>query len=499
MGALPTLPNYNTQPVQVPDQVAQYARLQALRGQQQALQQQQAMAPLQLQQAQQGVQKGQIDIQDAQQAQAARQALNKAYSGAITTDATGQPTVDSNKLAAGLANTPGAYQTPAVMKGIEDFHKSRIETQTAATDLQSKQADLIGSAAAAVKAAGYDPTLAHSLLDSLPQSPQLQQIRSQIDNPQALKQIVDSAIQNSPKQRELTDTEGKDAQQVANQDQMRQQATDNAKQTQLNEDRAAAQRQQGISIEGARLKFDQQKQANDTGTTPTGSPSILATAIAHGQVTPDRMSYLLARNPQIIQGVLAVDPTFDGSKAQAYPATYKDFTSGKTSVALNAGGTALQHLNELKDMNTVESHIPGTADYNAYQNKADTVSTELARFYGTDTVPGIAAIKDTLTKNLPYQRAAAIQTQAQSMGDKLDSYQQTWQNAAPSKSYEAPMPGISANAMKARAALDPNYKATPQGGAAPQQGAPAGATHTVPGSDGKMHYTDGKNDLGVVQ
>lgn len=30
-------------------------------------------------------------------------------------------------------------------------------------------------------------------------------------------------------------------------------------------------------------------------------------------------------------------------------------------------------------------------------------------------------------------------------------------------------------------------------------GVPAGATHTAPGSDGKMHYTDGKNDLGVVK
>lgn len=29
--------------------------------------------------------------------------------------------------------------------------------------------------------------------------------------------------------------------------------------------------------------------------------------------------------------------------------------------------------------------------------------------------------------------------------------------------------------------------------------APAGATHTVPGNDGNMHYTDGQRDLGVVQ
>jgi hypothetical protein len=39
----------------------------------------------------------------------------------------------------------------------------------------------------------------------------------------------------------------------------------------------------------------------------------------------------------------------------------------------------------------------------------------------------------------------------------------------------------------------------PQGGQQQGGNEPQGATHTVPGSDGKMHYTDGKNDLGVVK
>ena len=156
----------------------------------------QAMAPLQQQIAQQQVQEGQQNL-------AARQALNAAYSGSITKDADGNPTIDANKLAQGLANGPAAYQTPQVMKGITDFQKSRLDLQTTATELQGKTADLLGSAASAIKGANYDPTLAHSLLDSLPASPQLQQIRGQIDNPQALKQLVDTAIQNSPKQREL--------------------------------------------------------------------------------------------------------------------------------------------------------------------------------------------------------------------------------------------------------------------------------------------------------
>ena len=41
------------------------------------------------------------------------------------------------------------------------------------------------------------------------------------------------------------------------------------------------------------------------------------------------------------------------------------------------------------------------AAYTAYQNKADTVATELAKFYGDSTIPAIAAIKSTLTSQLP--------------------------------------------------------------------------------------------------
>jgi hypothetical protein len=198
------------------------------------------------------------------------------------------------------------------------------------------------------------------------------------------------------------------------------------------------------------------------------------------------VSYLLARNPELVGEVMKLDPGFDSSKAQAYPATYKDFTSGKTSVAINSGGTALSHLNELQKMNTVESHIPGTPDYNAYQNKADTVASELAKFYGDATIPAIAAIKKTLTAQLPGNRKAAIQTQAQSMGDKMDSFQQQWQNAAPSKAYQAPMPGISPQAIQARAALDPSFAARMNGGNA-GAGSPSSGNDPFAQFGGKAH------------
>ena len=115
-------------------------------------------------------------------------------------------------------------------------------------------------------------------------------------------------------------------------------------------------------------------------------------------------------------------------------------------------------MRELRDLNTTASHIPGTPAWNAYQNKVDTLATELARFYGDATIPEIASIKSTLASNLPGTRQAAIETQAKSMGDKLDEFERQWNDAAPSAAYHRPMPGISQKANEARAALDPNYR-----------------------------------------
>lgn len=181
----------------------------------------------------------------------------------------------------------------------------------------------------------------------------------------------------------------------------------------------------------------------------------LVDMIGHGQMPIGRLSYILTRNPQLMGEVSKAYPDFDGSKVESYAKTYQDFTSGKTSRQLNAGGTAIGHLMELKALNTPASHIPGTPDWVAYHNKLDTVATELASFYGDSTIPGIAKIASTLGSNLPGTRDRAIETQAQSMGDKIRSYEQQWRNAAPSAAYEAPMPGISPDAVRALSQLAP--------------------------------------------
>jgi hypothetical protein len=213
--------------------------------------------------------------------------------------------------------------------------------------------------------------------------------------------------------------------------------------------------------------------------------AALVREMGTGKMPISRIEYLAARQPALLEAVSKAYPGFDGSKISGYVNTYKDFTSGKTAIALNAGATAMGHLKELFDLNTNASHIPHSSAWTAYQNKADTLATELAKFYGDATIPAIAAIKSTLTSTLPGNREAAIKTQAQSMGDKLESFEQQWKNAAPSEAYQAPMPFISLKAKRAFASLNPEYAAAhPELQAEPsqkQQAAPnvSGGGHQV--------------------
>lgn len=206
----------------------------------------------------------------------------------------------------------------------------------------------------------------------------------------------------------------------------------------------------------AKNQAEADKQRMEAGEGPEGE--ALVDLIGKGQAPIKNLAYLASRNPALLAKVAAKYPDFDGGKIDSYVRAYQDFTSGKTAIALNAGATALGHMKELKALNTTLSHIPGTPAWNAYQNKVDTLATELAKFYGDATIPAIQHIKDTLGANLPGGRNAAIKTQAQSMSDKFNSYEQQWKNAAPSAAYEAQMPQMSEDAKEARAELDPKYR-----------------------------------------
>lgn len=79
MGSLSALPALDVKTPQQPNLLDQFSQLQQLKGNQQAMQQRAALAPLQQEAAQQNVQTGQLDIQQKQQQLKNQQALTQAY------------------------------------------------------------------------------------------------------------------------------------------------------------------------------------------------------------------------------------------------------------------------------------------------------------------------------------------------------------------------------------------------------------------------------------
>ena len=269
---------------------------------------------------------------------------------------------------------------------------------------------------------------------------------------------------------------------------------------------------------GVKAKEQQSAEDAKSDKAAKGDDATLVNSMASGQIVVDRLGYLAAKKPELLDAVVkaSVDPatgkpTFDSSKAAGYPATVKDFTSGKTAEQLKSGGTVLQHLAELKDLNTPMSHIggegkytPSTTDYTAYLNKVKTVSAELGKFYNNDTIPGIKGYEDTLLSQTWGNRDAAIHTQAKSMGDRLDETENRWNQASPSSRYHPPMPGLSDAAKAARAKLDPMY-ATRVNGQIAQPASkptpvvqPSQPSQMVSGATNEVFSADGKTLTGHI-
>ena len=505
MGSIP-LPALDIKTPQQPDMMGEMGNVMRL----QALRQQMANAPLQTQMLQQQVQEGQQNI-------AARQALNAAYAGAVTKDESGNPTIDANKLAEGLAKGPAAYQTPAVLKGITDFQKSRLDLQTTAADLQTKQADLLGNAASAVKAANYDPTLAHSLLDSLPPSPQLAQIRAQIDNPQALKQLVDTAIANSPGQQKLQNA--KDVANIrANTPDMQamkqfesqggtplgyqqhkvdvQTQADIARETNpaVMNAKAKLAGQEAAARQPYEMALARQRQAlsqgdpNAAGQLLVDGDATLAELKSRG-ATPDFIARALFAAKRMSGGkynAQAADAQFDVAKS---PANVAFFGSAKSLT--DPGGTLDQLANVAKDLpagqlpalNSIadwEKAATGTGPIAHYAATALGVADDYAKVMGggqgSDT-SRLQALNLIKTNQSPEARAGSIQGIHDAVMSQTTS--RIGKNPVLQRMYGGEFSGAN------------------QRPAAPV--APAGATMKVPGSDGKLHWSDGKKDLGVVQ
>lgn len=188
-------------PEQQPSALDQYAKFAQLRQMQQE-------APLRQQALQQTVTAGAQDIAAKQDALATQQATRKAYASAVKPNAQGQPEIDTESLTQNLANSGHGDAIPGILENVTKFQKSKADLQESQQKIQTYNQDTLGYAAKAIQTAKYDPNVAHTLLDTLPGTPQIQALRQQIDsNPQQFKQIVDNAVSQSPAQQKAAEEE----------------------------------------------------------------------------------------------------------------------------------------------------------------------------------------------------------------------------------------------------------------------------------------------------
>jgi len=193
----------------------------------------------------------------------------------------------------------------------------------------------------------------------------------------------------------------------------------------------------------AKNKADQATMGNQnlTGsaflaTLPTQRASTVQ-AIGEGrmELTP---SMLRSKDGQALaQQVATAYPDFDQSKAQSYFKTRQDFTSGKTSTAINSYNTAIAHLGTMYDhvsgTNSLQLNNPAADVHRQLDLDKQLVSTELAKAVsnGQMTEGEKNQILSSVSGYTVGSYQSRIKEAVQLLNGKLESYQQQWNNGAP--------------------------------------------------------------------
>ena len=195
---------------------------------------------------------------------------------------------------------------------------------------------------------------------------------------------------------------------------------------------------------------------------PTGDKpddENLIRMVGTGQMEIGNWGYLLSRmkDPSFARAVAKQYPDMDTTTIARYMKASDEFASSKTGAGkqLNNGSTAINHLGELYDAASASSMIPYTEDNNKTTTLKAGIIGELGQFYGESTIPGQSRFEKGIGSAVPSARKDAILEQIKMLGDKMSSFQQQWKNSMPSAHFTRPMPGLSPEAMRTWATLDP--------------------------------------------
>jgi len=172
--------------------------------------QQQAQAlQLQNQRGQNALQPGQLVEQqqqiEAQKRQLAQeQAINDAYKKAFQTTPDGKMQLDPDALQTALATSGHGSAVPKIVEGLTNMQKLHNDVIEQQQKIKESTANAFGSIGSAIQQAGYDPRLSHALISTSGDNPQAQQLHQLADSdPDKFKQLVDGLVTASPEQQKL--------------------------------------------------------------------------------------------------------------------------------------------------------------------------------------------------------------------------------------------------------------------------------------------------------
>lgn len=225
------------------------------------------------------------------------------------------------------------------------------------------------------------------------------------------------------------------------------------------------------------------------------SPEVQAMVDSVGQGKMDLPTALssMRRNPaaaaQFMGALLSKYPDYNQANFGVSAKTLQYFTTGEGAKQLTGFRTAIDHadlldqaaqalhngdsrtLSSLKNTFQTQFGSPDVTTFDAIANAYNhEVSSVISKGHITDKE--VATGGATMPSNANYETIHSV----------MQAYKQL----------------MSAKAHELMQQYDQGRQAQP---AFPQtqSGPPAGATMKVPGSDGQMHWSDGKNDLGVAQ
>ncbi len=238
--------------------------------------------------------------------------------------------------------------------------------------------------------------------------------------------------------------------------------------------------------------------------------SELVRSIGEGRTEISSRTASTKEGKVLMQEVTTAYPGYDFSRAPEYAKTRQAFTSGKTADAINALNTAMGHMLVMYNNATLGGSLPmvggveraaGNQSAIDLANAKTALVDELGEAYkaGALTDQDVKSWKGRIDAWSPSEIRGNAKSFVQLLDSKLSSYEQQWKNGSPPGAV-APITILSPEARDAYQTIAGRQPIT--GNAQTQSRRmipPQGATMTVPGSDGKLPWSDGHRDLGVVQ